>query len=417
MLEAAVFVGGNIGAGSGHIVSDDQNVARCKAFDRIFIRIDRIAGTNDGVGEAITILSAAIVDLGSVLDSDLDRRAGDRQGTEIIGDRVIACLGSVPLDRIGILGAARVGDRSVRRGRRRFAINQPFDSRLGIRQRRTVIGLIVGSRGDRDRLRTDLQATGTDKQADAVVRIARQICLSEADGILVITGISIRDCHIAQSCGPILMGNSSIVGTRYGSSVDSCPNIIKVFLRIPLVADHDIIRNALAPISEAGLFDGAVINDAGPAVGLDTNVDVDLLYFQGAADIANGIVIRVRMAGNHGGFGRDRGDTRIESAVVIRCVIRIRIIELNTGERIAVLQAFYLDLSRLLCGELQGNTIIRFFIALRGDDGLLLIEKGKGQSVCSSIIGDLIISTGHSSGILITFHRLVELPAGYRRTS
>ena len=417
MLEAAVFVGGNIGAGSGYIVSDDQNVARCKAFDRIFIRIDRIAGTYDAVGEAITILSAAIVDLGSVLDSDLDRRAGDRQGTEIIGDRVIACLGSVPLDRIGILGAARVGDRSVRRSRRRFAFNQSFDGRLGIRQRRTVIGLIVGSRGNRDRLRTDLQATGTDKQADAVVRIARQICLSEADGILVITGISIRDCHIAQSCGAILMSNSSIVGTRYGSAVDSCPNVIEVFFRIPLVADHDIIRNALPLIGEAGLFEGTVINDTGPAVGLDTNVDVDLLNFQSAADIANGVVIRVRMAGNHGGFGRDRGDTRVESAVVIRCVIRIRIIELNTGERIAVLQAFYLDLSLLLCGELQGNTIIRFFIALGGDDDLLLIEESEGQPAGGYVIGDLVIRACGGPAICGAFHSLVELPAGYRRTS
>ena len=85
-----------------------------------------------------------------------------------------------------------------------------------------------------------------------------------------------------------------ISGSIIGSLLFDCfPNIIKVFIRISAITDHNIIRNVLGGICKAGFFLCAIVDVANPTVRLDTNGDINRGHFQGAADVADFIIVGI----------------------------------------------------------------------------------------------------------------------------
>ena len=93
------------------------------------------------------------------------------------------------------------------------------------------------------------------------------------------------------------------------------------------MTDHDVIFNCFCTIGEAGLLYGTVINVSGPAVRLDTNGDIDLRYFQSAADIADGVVVLACSADGRV-LRRHGSHARIQTALGISAVrIGIGILE------------------------------------------------------------------------------------------
>ena len=113
-----------------------------------------------------------------VLNGDLQLRIRNRQGAEFFLYNIVFRVNFAPVDGVGILRAARIGDRAVR-GDGDLAFirrNETGDGCIRLRQRRAVIRLLCAAGGDRQLGREDLQTAGTDVQADAVVRILRHVC-------------------------------------------------------------------------------------------------------------------------------------------------------------------------------------------------------------------------------------------------
>ena len=179
------------------------------------------------------------------------------------------------------------------------------------------------------------------------------------------------------------------------------------------MTDHNVIFNCFCTIGEAGQIRIAVIRRIGPAVGLDTDGDVDLRHLQSAADVPEGIVFRACvLAARHRILGRNGSHAGIDTAVV-SFVIRVVKDEANPRQAFALRQTLHKDLARQLSGLLQRFAIILLLEAGRGNGDLLLIEEGKFKSaVFCNRFSDLIISARLRTVVNLAFYCLVEFPAG-----
>ena len=404
-VEVTIIIGSNIGTAGRDVVRYRQDVALAKTFNLVFIRLNRFVRAGDLAADRVALLFSAGIGHGLVLNGDLEGRIRDLQGAEVLNYLVVVGVDRTPIDAVAVLRAARIGDRAGP-GDVDFALirrNKPGEARLAVRQRRAVIGLGGAAGGDGHLSREDLQTAGTDIEADAVVIVRRQV--SQGDGILkvgVVARIGLGDDDILQPHGVRIIGRLAR---------DRVPNIIQIFRLIAVMADDDVILDALVAVGEAGLPDLAVIDIAGPAVGLDTDGDVDLRHLQGAADVAERIVIirmrriRRRVLGRNGSYAG------IDTAVV-SIVIRVGIGERDAAQTLALGQTFDHHLAIQPRRQGQRRAVVLLAVALDGDGDLLLIEEGEFQALVSHGIGDLVIGTRFIAVVVSADDSLVELPAG-----
>ena len=180
------------------------------------------------------------------------------------------------------------------------------------------------------------------------------------------------------------------------------------------MADDDVISNLLGRVRETGLIGFAVVLRAGPAVGLNVDCNIDLRYFERAADVTDRVIVRLRMrAADDCILRRDRFNARIQTAVA---GIRIRIGVAEPCQRIAVKQTFDPHLIRQRFRQIQNRTVVLLGLVYNGDRELLLIEQGEDQgTVFRKSFRNLIGRTCHSTGICFAYDRLVEFPLSDRR--
>ena len=378
----------------GRGVDDRQDIAVCQTFDRVIIGGDRFTRAVDRFGERVAGLLGAVIGDSLILYRNLQGRGSHRQGAEFFLYSIVVRDDLAPVDGVGVRTrtdfrlAAGCGDRNLALIR----CDQTGDRRFRIRQRRAVVCLGVAVGSNRQFSRLDLQTAGTDEQVHAVVRVIRQICKREAEIVLIIACIRICDRNIAQTgCAAVAL-YSAVIRSGNRRAVYRIPNVIQVLRLIPGMADLHVVRDTLVAVGEAGLLDGTVIDVAGPAVGLDTNCDVDLGDLERAADVANRVVVLVRaFAGNNSTLRCDRRNARIQTTVIGR-VIRVRIVECNSGQRIAFEQTFDLDLTGDFRGQRQRRAVVLLRIAIRRNGDLLLIEQREDKPifVCSSRFRNLI---------------------------
>ena len=392
-------------------IGNRQDVALTETFDLVILGLDRFTGTGDGSNERTTFLLAAVVHLFDGLDRDGKCRRGDRQGTEFFLYSIVVRVDRAPVDQVGILAVADLGltagcgdgdNAFIRR-------NETGKRRYVFRQRRAVVCLAVAARGDHQLFRDDLQAAGTDVQADAVVAAAiRHLRRRQIQRVGIVADVLFVFYIISQTCCSARMNITQ--------ALNHLDNIIKIFGGIARMADHDVlVPRHLARVGEAGQIRFAGIRRVRPTVGLNTNRNVDRGDFERTVDVANRIIIRVLMRrGDRCVLRRDRRDARVQATHGIGRIV-VRISELDTGQRIAFLQTVHDDLVRESCGQRQRSAIVRLAGADGGDGDLLLIIEGKGQSVRRVRFRNLIGRTCLRAAVRGAFDRLVELPAGDRR--
>ena len=201
-----------------------------------------------------------------------------------------------------------------------------------------------------------------------------------------------------------------------GTKVDNrIPDGIQILFAVSCMADQDVVRDALARVGEAGVVRLAVVHRAGPAVRLHADGDVDLRHFQRAADIADLVVVAVccAVAGDRGVLRRHRADARVEAAARR---VGIGVIEVDSREQ-TVVDTLQRDLVADFSAQLQRSAVILLGSALGGDGHLLLIEEGEFlRTGGCHLFRDLVGRTGYRTGVGRAFNRLVQLPAGDRRT-
>ena len=182
------------------------------------------------------------------------------------------------------------------------------------------------------------------------------------------------------------------------------------------MADEHVIRDALRRVGEAGLPDYTVIDVAGPAVGLDTDGDVDLGHFQGAADVADGVIVvcSCMLTGQYRVMRPDNRGARVQAALRIRR-IGIRIGVLNRSQCVAVQQTFHDDLVSQSRRQGQGGAVILLGRADNRDGRFLLIEEGEFKAV--EVFRNLIGIARRFTGISGADYGFVQFPAGNRRTA
>ena len=124
------------------------------------------------------------------------------------------------------------------------------------------------------------------------------------------------------------------------------------------MADHDVILDGLGRVREAGLFDGTVIDVTGPTVGLNTDRNVNLRYFQRTADVADCVVVRIGYITNDRILRRHCCNTRIQTTDrITRVSIRIGI--LDRRQRMSIQQSFNNELITQVYGQGQHFAVIR----------------------------------------------------------
>ena len=278
-----------------------------------------------GIGQRGAVVCLAVAGGGQ---DDLRVVVGDDQRTQLLRHAVVGVLGRAPVDAVGVAAAADLRLGAGGRDRGGLAIDQAGDRRRAVGQRSAVIGLLAAAGGDGDRLGQDLQAAGTDIEADAVVGIRRQLRLGISDGVGLVADVCLRQSITMESSRGVI--KSSLRQYRV-------PNGIPIGRLIAIVGDHEVIIDLLAAIGKAGLIRCAVIDVADPAVRLNADGDVDLRHFQCAADVADAVIVVARAA-DHGSARPHGGDARIDAAIV-GVVVRVGIIQRDRAEGMALQQA------------------------------------------------------------------------------
>ena len=385
-------------------VGNGQGIAGAEAFDGVIIGLDLRAGAGDGGGEGIACLLLAIIRNALIVYRYRHGALGHRQGAKVFGNIIVAGRGSFfPGDGVCVLRYADIGP-GAGGGHRDLAFiigNQAGDGGLVVGQRRAVVDLCSRTGGDGHLRRQDLQTARTDVQADAVVRIIRQV--RQGDRIFkirIVADVFLRDPVIAQAGGGRFVSRLG----RY-----RFPDLIQILFRIVIMADQDILRRIrLSGVRETGQIGFSVINGAGPAVGLDADGDVDLRHLQGAADVPDLVIVRGSSA-DHRILRGDRSNAGIETAVA---VIGTRIIKRDAAQAMAVQQAVHHNLVFQTRRQSQGRSVILLALVYDGYRDFLLIEQGELQTAIRMGIGDLIGAAGSGIGVFRADHGLNQLPAG-----
>ena len=344
-----------------------------------------------------------------IILNDVFRRYG--QGTEILCDMVVRRSHTAPVDAVGVRAAAdfRLGAGRGHCDHFLIGLDQTCDARFGFRQRSPVVGLAGRTRRDFSLKRQDLQAAGTDVDADLVVIILRQFFIGQPNIIGIIASVALLNADVFQA-------GSGLVISRLG--LDRIPNIVKILRLIAGMADHYIVIHVLVRIRETGLIGRAIVLCAGPAVGLDTDGDVNLRHFQRAADIAHLVVIGiyrlVTRIQDHRIRRRDRGDTGIEAAVILRAVVGIGIREADAAKFMVLRlqEPIHRHLTAQLRRKGQRRAVIGLAVAVNGDRHLLLIEQSEGQAARDGRIVDVIgLGFRRRTTVDCTLDSLIQLPA------
>ena len=404
------------GCGLGHAVVAAEVDAVDVRRDHIFV--GELNAVDLNLRDLISLggLLPAVVGLLDFIAGDVDRQRAlsDGQGAEGIAYLIVGlyCRGIVPVDLITVRAIADRSLGTCRRDGEFLALDEAVNRHVLIGQRGAVVRLAVAAGRDGQRGLLDLQTAGTDIDAHAVVRILRQsrgdrICSIFEIGIVV--RVFFRNGDIAKSRGARII---------LGKTLDDIPNVVQIFGLIAVMADHDVVRYALVGVGEAGLLIGAVIDVAGPAVGLDADGNVDLRDLEVAADVSN-LIVSAAAGGNrfvagildHGAARRDRGNAGVQAAVM-RIVIRIGIGQRNTVERVARTKAFHRHLVAQSWRQRERGAVILLGVrTIDGNGDFLLINEGELESGRCVGVGDLIVVAGRCTGRAAALDGLIELPA------
>ena len=409
VAEGAVIIRIDVRA-VGRGIGDRQLMTVCKTFNCILGFIDRFTGAGDGLRQLVAVLLATVIGDGLILDRDGKRRRGDRQGTEFFLYSIVVRVDFAPVDRVGVRAVADLGltagcgdgdNAFIRR-------NETVKRRFVLRQRRAVVRLAGAACGDRQLRRDDLQAAGTDVQADAVVAVAiRHLRRRQIQRVGIVADVLFVFYIKSQTCCSARMNITQ--------ALNHLDNIIEIFGGIARMADHDVlVPRHLARVGEAGQVLFAGIRRVRPAVGLDTDRDVDLGDFERAADVADRVVVLSVDAVNNRVMRGDRCDARVESTLRTR-TIRIRIGVLHGVKGMTVEETFHADLVRKRGRKGQRSAVVLLGIADDGDRQFSLIVEREGQAVRRVRFRNLIGRTCLRAAVRGAFDRLVELPAGDRR--
>ena len=390
LCKRTVGVYASIGALGGGVL-DAQSMAICKTRDRVL---------------SVTALLSTIVGNLLVSHGDVERRLGHLKGTEVLDDVVIACLSIVPRNRIGVIRGSRLGNGSVCCEGYRLALDKAGDGRLVLGEGGAVVCLGVRTRGDGCVLRVNLQAARTDVDAHAIVVILREVCLSQGDVVVVVARILLCKHHVAKTCGASL---DSL-------GVNLCPNLIKILVPIALVTDHHVVGNTLGGIGKASLLDSAVVDVASPAVGLDTDGDVDLGHLERATDIVERIVVVGMRRIGLCVLGRYRRSTRVDATIVGR-VVNIGIGEADACQALARGQTLNYHLTVKRLGQSQCGAVILLAVARSRNGDLLLIVDGALEAIRGNSLSDLVGIAGLVSVKARSLNCRVEFPSRNGRTA
>ena len=187
------------------------------------------------------------------------------------------------------------------------------------------------------------------------------------------------------------------------------------------MADHDVIStisSCLGRVREAGIVQLARVRSTSPAVGLDTDGDVDLGHLERAADVANRVVVRVDALTRNGRILRGHRRGACVDAAVVGRVVCVDVCKRNGRQGVALEQAISGDLTTDSGRQLQLCSVILLACAVGGDGNLLLVEEGVHQgAILSDRFGNLDRVRGLGSVVARTLNGLVELPASNRRAS
>ena len=391
---------GHMGALGGG-VGDGQDVVLTEAFDLVIIGLDGSVGAGNGRHKGTAFLLGAVIHLFDVLDRDREGRLGDREGAEVFFNRVVIRVDAIPIDGVGIILFARIGD-GTSGGNGNLVLvrcNQTGKGRFVLGQRRAVVGLCVATRFDGQLGGQDLQTAGTDVQVDTVVIILRQIRQRDRNGIGVIAGVFLRNAVIMQTSSVLIIGRLGLY---------RIPDIIQIFCLIACIADHDIVFDSLAGIREAGFIQFAVISCTRPAVGLDTDRYTELRYLKGTADVAESIVVGVVIehAINHSTARGDDRSAGIDTAIV-GSIVRISVAKAQLLQGMTIQKPINDGQFSRCPVQYQGCSVILLCIAGRGDSDLLLVIQVEHQ--IAGAVKDLVVGAGSSA---VALHRPVEHPAG-----
>ena len=191
------------------------------------------------------------------------------------------------------------------------------------------------------------------------------------------------------------------------------PNSIKVLLFVLLIADQYIILKSLAAVCEACLLYGAIVYISCPAVRLDADRDIDLCYFQSAADVMNSVILFIVICKDS--FARcDRGSAGVDASFNFTFRrISIRIAQFNSLQAISLWQVGYCNLIVNFVGKCQRSAIILFGIAVYRDGHLFAVKQRKLQ--CTAF-GDLITRPGGFTIVVFSYDCLIQFPSGDRST-
>ena len=406
---ASVGAAAHIGAFGGG-VGNGQNVAFGQAFHRVVIGGNGLAVAGDGGDEGTAFLLGTAINLLNVLHRDLQLAAGHRQDAEILRDLIVIRIDSSPIDGVSVI-AVTDRDLAAGGGNRYFTFigfDQAIDAGFVLGQGCAVVGFFSRARGDRHRLGLDLQAAGTDVDADAVVVIFREFRKGQSIfKVGIVPGVALRNADIAQTNG------SGIIG-RLG--LHRIPHVIQILCRVARMADDHVIRDSLGRVSKAGLLFRAVIDVPGPAVGLNADGDVDLCHLQGAADVLYRVIwiacgAGIRNAGERSILRGHGGDTGIDAANRV-LGIGIVIIKRDPHQGMLRQQAFHNDLIGQRFGNRQSRPVILLAAAYRRYGDLLLVEQGELQTGCGVFVGDLVTVASGSPVVRGADDGLVQLPSG-----
>ena len=391
-------------------IGNSQHIAIAEAGNGVFIRGNSFAGTGDRTGDGIACLILSVIRNGLVVYGYGQGGRIHGQGAQVFRNRIVAGLHIAPGNSVFVIYRTWVGD-GTGGGDGHFALirfNQAGEGSLLIGQRCAIVRLAVAAGGDGQFLRYDFQKAGTDIQAYAVVAVfIRHIGTCQGKIIGVNTHIFFILNIIAKAC----FGASFHI-----TQCDNCiPDVIAIFCCILAIADHHVIRNSLlVRIGEADKVIFALIRSVGPAVRLHAHGNIDLVYRQGAADIADGVVtLHASMFTADSRIARgDSSGTSVHTAIA-RLIIRTGIGVANGIQRIATQQAFHLYLIGQSSRQGEGCTVIFLGLVDHGDGGLLLIEEGEHQAIFtfSDLFRNLVTAASACAVIRNSFNGLVQLPA------
>ena len=394
-----------------------HGVALCQAFQRNLVNFVPFAARSK---------RSAVVHLRGGRRNKGGGACGNRQCAKLFGFYSIVgflSCGIAPVNFISIVAGANLRLAASSAGAHFFPINQADDFYVLLGQGGAVIRLFIRTRGNRQFRRLNKQTAVTDKEIDVIILVSFDTVddipdFSFRNVEVVIAGILLIDQY---TFSPLAI---NIVRTGI-AVINIVPNIVKRCFLEGFVTDNNIVFLGLFGVCEARrivltrilvLYTGIKVRS--PAVGLDTDGDIEFGHFQGAAEVPEKIIIIfIVFTGNLGILGSNRRAAGIQAAFsVLR--VGVGVIILNRSQAVALQQAFHDDLIRQRLCLIQRGAVIRLGTADSSDGGFLLIEEGEFQiSCCGQFIGDDVSVSSRRIAVRGSFHHFIQFPAGNGRTA